>query len=34
MPESYSRVNLLESEDDAPATGFADRWQARVASPH
>jgi uncharacterized cupin superfamily protein len=31
MPERYSRVNLLEIEDDAPANGFADRWQARVA---
>lgn len=31
MPERYSRVNLGEVEDAAPANGFADRWQARVA---
>ena len=31
MPDRYSRVNLLEIEDAAPAGGFEDRWQARVA---
>ena len=31
MPDRYSRVNLVEIEDAAPANGFADRWQARVA---
>jgi quercetin dioxygenase-like cupin family protein len=31
MPDSYSQINLAEIEDVAPATGFADRWQARVA---
>jgi uncharacterized cupin superfamily protein len=30
MPE-YSLINLAEVEDAAPANGFADRWQARVA---
>src|ERR1700722_1193193 len=31
MPDPYSAVNLLEVEDVAPANGFSDRWQARVA---
>jgi uncharacterized cupin superfamily protein len=31
MPDGYSRVNLMEIEDVAPANGFADRWEARVA---
>ena len=31
MPDGYSRVNLVEIEDLAPANGFADRWQARAA---
>lgn len=31
MPDNYSQVNLAEIEDAAPADGFADRWQARVA---
>jgi uncharacterized cupin superfamily protein len=31
MRDRYSQVNLAEIEDDAPANGFADRWQARVA---
>jgi quercetin dioxygenase-like cupin family protein len=31
MPDSYSQINLAEIEDVAPANGFADRWQARVA---
>src|SRR5450432_3585140 len=31
MPDRYSQINLAEIEDVAPANGFADRWQARVA---
>ncbi len=31
MPNQYSLINLAEVEDAAPANGFADRWQARVA---
>jgi uncharacterized cupin superfamily protein len=31
MPGSYTQINLAEVEDVAPANGFADRWQARVA---
>jgi uncharacterized cupin superfamily protein len=31
MPDSYSQINLAEIEDVAPANGFADRWEARVA---
>jgi len=31
MPDRYLLVNLVEIEDVAPANGFADRWQARVA---
>jgi mannose-6-phosphate isomerase-like protein (cupin superfamily) len=31
MPDRYSLINLVEVEDVAPANGFADRWQARVA---
>ncbi len=31
MPGQYSQINLAELEDAAPAGGFADRWQARVA---
>jgi mannose-6-phosphate isomerase-like protein (cupin superfamily) len=31
MPDGYSQVNLVEIEDVAPANGFADRWEARVA---
>jgi uncharacterized cupin superfamily protein len=31
MPDRYSQVNLAEIEDAAPANGFADRWEARVA---
>jgi mannose-6-phosphate isomerase-like protein (cupin superfamily) len=31
MPDRHARVNLLEVEDAAPANGFADRWEARVA---
>jgi mannose-6-phosphate isomerase-like protein (cupin superfamily) len=31
MPEPYTQVNLAEVEDAAPANGFGDRWEARVA---
>lgn len=31
MSDRYARVKLLEIEDAAPANGFADRWEARVA---
>jgi uncharacterized cupin superfamily protein len=31
MHDHYSQINLAEIEDAAPANGFADRWQARVA---
>jgi quercetin dioxygenase-like cupin family protein len=31
MPDSYSLVNLAEVDDAAPAHGFGDRWEARVA---
>lgn len=31
MPDRYSRVNLVEIEDVAPANGFGNRWEARVA---
>jgi uncharacterized cupin superfamily protein len=31
MPDRYSQVNLGDVDDAAPANGFADRWQARVA---
>jgi uncharacterized cupin superfamily protein len=31
MHDHYSQINLAEIEDVAPANGFADRWQARVA---
>jgi uncharacterized cupin superfamily protein len=31
MPDSYSQINLAEIEDVAPANGFAERWEARVA---
>lgn len=31
MNDRYSQINLGEVEDAAPANGFADRWQARVA---
>jgi uncharacterized cupin superfamily protein len=29
--DQYSHINLIEVEDAAPANGFADRWEARVA---
>ncbi len=31
MAEPYTRVNLDEVEDVAPANGFGDRWEARPA---
>ena len=31
MHDRYSQINLAEIEDVAPANGFADRWQARLA---
>ena len=31
MPHPYTQVNLSEIEDAAPANGFGDRWEARVA---
>ena len=31
MPDNYSQVNLADIEDVAPANGFGDRWEARVA---
>jgi uncharacterized cupin superfamily protein len=31
MPPPHTRVNLGEVDDAAPANGFGDRWEARVA---
>ena len=31
MPELFTRVNLDDVEDVAPANGFGDRWEARGA---
>jgi uncharacterized cupin superfamily protein len=31
MPDRYSQINLIDVDDAAPANGFTDRWQARVA---
>lgn len=31
MPQPYTQINLVEVEDAAPANGFGDRWEARVA---
>ena len=31
MPAPYTRINLGEVEDAAPANGFGERWEARVA---
>jgi mannose-6-phosphate isomerase-like protein (cupin superfamily) len=31
MPGRYTQINLVEVEDVAPANGFGDRWEARVA---
>lgn len=31
MPGPYTRINLGDVEDAAPANGFGERWEARVA---
>jgi hypothetical protein len=31
LPDPYTQINLTEVEDAAPADGFGDRWEARVA---
>jgi mannose-6-phosphate isomerase-like protein (cupin superfamily) len=31
MPRPYTRINLDAVEDAAPANGFDERWEARVA---
>jgi uncharacterized cupin superfamily protein len=31
MHDHYAQINLAEIEDVAPANGFGDRWQARLA---
>jgi mannose-6-phosphate isomerase-like protein (cupin superfamily) len=31
MSEAFTKVNLAEVQDAAPANGFGDRWEARVA---
>lgn len=31
MPEPFTKVNLAAVDDAAPANGFGDRWEARVA---
>ncbi len=31
MPSGHSRINLANVADAAPANGFEDRWEARVA---
>ena len=31
MPEAYTQLNLADVEDAAPANGFGERWEARVA---
>jgi mannose-6-phosphate isomerase-like protein (cupin superfamily) len=31
MPRSHTQINLADVEDAAPAGGFGDRWEARVA---
>jgi mannose-6-phosphate isomerase-like protein (cupin superfamily) len=31
MPEAFTKVNLAAVDDAAPANGFGDRWEARVA---
>jgi quercetin dioxygenase-like cupin family protein len=31
MTSPHSRVNLADVDDAAPANGFGDRWEARVA---
>jgi hypothetical protein len=31
MPSPYTQINLADVLDAAPAGGFGDRWEARVA---
>jgi mannose-6-phosphate isomerase-like protein (cupin superfamily) len=31
MPSQHTQINLADVEDAAPANGFGDRWEARVA---
>jgi len=31
MPIAHTHINLADVEDPAPANGFGDRWEARVA---
>ena len=31
MPRPYTHINLEDVEDAAPANGFGERWEARVA---
>lgn len=31
MGSAYTHINLADVEDAAPANGFGDRWEARVA---
>jgi mannose-6-phosphate isomerase-like protein (cupin superfamily) len=31
MTPGYTQINLADIEDAAPANGFGDRWEARVA---
>jgi mannose-6-phosphate isomerase-like protein (cupin superfamily) len=31
MPEGFTKVSLAAVDDAAPANGFGDRWEARVA---
>ncbi len=31
MPSAHTHINLDDVEDAAPANGFGDRWEARVA---
>src|SRR3954454_18935391 len=31
MPEAFTKGNLAAVDDAAPANGFGDRWEARVA---
>jgi mannose-6-phosphate isomerase-like protein (cupin superfamily) len=31
MSRRYTRINLADVQDAAPANGFGDRWEARVA---
>ena len=31
MPTPYTHIRLLDVEDAAPANGFGERWEARVA---